>query len=243
MAPTKTDKVKKEAADNSTPLQAAGNALPALRSGASCGGAVSARGASSAAARGGIGKARRGGSAVLGARNAVPCVADAVGRVLGLAATPSPGPATASPQTSAPASTSASSTTAAAKTAVAAKTTTAAKTNNKPLKQQATMAPQPKPDAVASDKERRYTQGDLSLLKSGDLHDALIVSNEVTWKVHKTILYPRSEWFRDAFSNPVEVSHVTLPSLCLLERMQSDVSSSGRTPPRDQSLQLRGRRH
>lgn len=242
MAPTKTDKVKKEAADNSTPLQAAGNTLPALRSGASRGGAVSARGASSAAARGGIGKARRGGSAVLGARNSVPCVADAVGRVLGLA-TPSPGPATASPQTSAPASTSASSTTAAAKTAVAAKTTTTAKTINKPLKQQATMAPQPKPDAVASDKERRYTQGDLSLLKSGDLHDALIVSNEVTWKVHKTILYPRSEWFRDAFSNPVEVSHVTVPSLCLIERMQSDVSSSGRTPPRHQSLQLRGRRY
>lgn len=79
------------------------------------------------------------------------------------------------------------------------------------------MAPQPKPEAVASDKELRYTGGDLSLLESGDLHDALIVSKEVTWKVHKTILYPRSTWFRDAFSNPVEVSHVTLPSLCFLE--------------------------
>lgn len=226
MAPTKTDKVKKEAADNSTPIQAAANVLPALRSGASRGGAVSGRGGS-AVARGGIGKARRAGPATLGTRNAAPYVVDAVGRVLGLA-TPSPGPAVAPRPTSAPASASTSSTTVAVKTTAAkktttpspvTKTTTAAKANNKPLQQQAIMAPQPKPEAVASDKELRYTGGDLSLLESGDLHDALIVSKEVTWKVHKTILYPRSTWFRDAFSNPVEVSHVTLPSLCFLEGM------------------------
>lgn len=222
MAPTKTDKVKKEAADNSTPIQAAANFLPALRSGASRGGAFSGRGGP-AVARGGIGKARRAGPATLGTRNAAPYVVDAVGGVLGLA-TPSPGPAVAPPPTSA----STSSTTVAVKTTLAkktntpspvAKTTTAAKANNKPLQQQAIMAPQPKPEAVASDKELRYTGGDLSLLESGDLHDALIVSKEVTWKVHKTILYPRSTWFRDAFSNPVEASHVTLPSLCFLEGM------------------------
>ncbi|KAK0750553.1 hypothetical protein B0T18DRAFT_428483 [Schizothecium vesticola] len=154
--------------------------------GVSTSGAAPARGGS-AAARGGVVKARRAGAGNLGALNAAPRALDAVASAVGLA-TPSPGPAPAS----AP---------------VSGSTTSAAETGKKPRKQRAstaTQGPQPKPFAVTSNQERRFTGGDLSLLESGAFYDALIVSKGHQWKVHKTILCPRSAWFREAFGTPTE---------------------------------------
>ena len=39
-----------------------------------------------------------------------------------------------------------------------------------------------------------------SLLDSGNFSDASVVCRDILWKVHKTILCPRSEWFRQAFA-------------------------------------------
>jgi hypothetical protein len=167
----KANKIKDEPTDNSTLIQAAANMSPpannqvayrghhavVVRSspghgGIPRGGAARGGGSSTAApgrggsaiARGGVVKARRAGAGNLGARNAAPRALDAVASAVGLA-TPSPGPAPAS----APASGS---------------TASAAETAKKPRKQRASAAaqgPQPKPFAVTSNQERRFTEGDL----------------------------------------------------------------------------------
>jgi hypothetical protein len=40
-----------------------------------------------------------------------------------------------------------------------------------------------------------------SLLETGNFADATIICVKKEWKVHKTILCPRSKWFADAFDD------------------------------------------